>query len=200
MSAGDPNKAPKGCLLYELPFPDRARLSDLFSKMMPDCLLAIDQGGIERNAHVTVGYGFSPEIEVEDELAALLAETKPISLAFGELGEFEAPTHICLHAQVISPEMVDLHYRIRSYFGDKFKCTYPNFHPHATVAYLKRSPEAEQFVGDTRLSGETFLARELVYSVDRGGKRCRRTFVLGQPVLSESVSRFLAAGTKMQFV
>ncbi len=200
MSAGDPNKTPKGCLLYEMPFPDRARLSDLFSKMIPDHLLAIDQGGIERNAHVTVGYGFDADVEVEEELAGMLSECKPISLALGRLGKFDAPTHICIHSEVTSPEMEDLHYRIRGYFGDRFKCTHPQFHPHCTVAYLKKGPESENFVGDMRLAGETFLARELVYSVDRNGKRERRLFVLGQPRLSESVSRFVAGRAAAQIV
>jgi hypothetical protein len=177
--------------MYQLPAHDRARLSDLCDKLFPPQLLCVEQGGIERAGHVTVAFGFDPQPDVEADLAEVLAACKPLTMELGKLGKFDLNGHVCIHADVISPDFEDLHYRLRGYFGDRLKVTFPDYHPHMTLAYLKPGAEADAFVGDLRLAGEAYLARELIYSVDRDGVRARRIFVLGRQQVSESVGKFL---------
>lgn len=91
--------------------------------------------GLEKEAHVTLLYGIKPEITWDDIKGYLkpLSEYKAI---LANLSTFENEEYDVLKIDVKCPKMHDTNKELRDNID--YVETYPDYHPHMTVAYLKK--------------------------------------------------------------
>ena len=124
--------------------------------------------GLEHEPHVTVLYGFHQDSTDIDELKKTVDEyvEKPIKIEIKKVSVFENEKFDVLKFDIESPELRELN----KICAEKFEHTnsYKDYHPHMTIAYLKKGVAAKYVKefkpGSIILNGEDF-----VYS-DSSGK------------------------------
>jgi 2'-5' RNA ligase len=133
-----------------------------FGEAIPDSELASD--GRETTPHVTVLYGIhtskaSELYEVLDDIPG------PVSLRLGELDCFEGEEHDVIVVKIYSPDLHMLNGRLRQDL--EFTNNYPDYVPHATLAYVKPGVGA-RYVGMKTFEGLGFDTTSLVFSPKKG--------------------------------
>jgi 2'-5' RNA ligase len=98
---------------------------------IPDELLAED--GREGQPHVTVLYGLHDDNRVDVQAAAI--GMGPIRVSIGHIDIFEADEYDVVFATVHSPDLFRLRGRLERL---EHTSTYPEYKPHATIAYVKK--------------------------------------------------------------
>lgn len=133
--------------------------------------------GLEENPHMTLIFGIH-----EDEIdASVIRETikeniESFSVVINKIGYFETPEYDVVKYDV-TPTKDMLKYR--KIFLDSFENTqtFKQFHPHITLAYVKKG-EAKKYVKTLEEPFEvTFIRGVYSYHVDEGGEKIRRKTV-----------------------
>ena len=135
------NDAPRsyGCLMGYPP----AQMQEYFSKFAKNAIkpdsLYIDPNdpsyGYEEDPHVTIKYGFTPDL-TNANIAEILKGAKPFTVILKSLSLFENEKFDVVKFDVEpTEELLELRRRCDVYHS---KDTYPEYHPHVTVAYVKK--------------------------------------------------------------
>lgn len=153
-----------GCVMLELP----KKLADkvmAISAAIPDDDIYDDGGGTGREdqPHITVKYGL--HTDNPDAVRKVLSGCAPVTAELGAMSVFHNEDYVVLKMGVRSPDLVKLNRLI----SDELKCTdsYPVYHPHVTVAYLrhrKDDPYWYRDLYDDSLEGESFESDTLLFS------------------------------------
>jgi 2'-5' RNA ligase len=135
----------------------QVRLDDETSKMVLDFADSIPDEFIgadvrENRPHITVKYGLHTD-DVEEVKALPLP--KKITAKMGKTSLFSNDYADVLKIEIISPDLVSLNKLISENL--KTTDTFPDYIPHATIAYLKPA-HGKGYVNDKRFQG-----RELVF-------------------------------------
>jgi hypothetical protein len=135
-----------------------------FGQSIPDEQLAGD--GRETDAHVTVKYGLHTQdaSEVQD----FLDGWGTVFLTLGETQVFSHEDQDVLVVRVISPDLVQLNGALSQEL--EVTDTYPEYHPHATIAYLQPGM-GEQYAGRVDLAGLTATLGALTFSPAEGDNK-----------------------------
>lgn len=117
-----------------------------------------NQYGLELEAHCTVLYGFHSNVSV-DEVKKLMDEHVNTNITFALTGIslFENKEYSVLKFDVESDELHRLHELCKSL---PHTLTFPEYHPHITIGYLKPSTGKEyikKFKTPFEMEGNTFL-------------------------------------------
>jgi 2'-5' RNA ligase superfamily len=154
----------KGCLLCRLPaVPDAARITSWTHENVSELELASD--GYENDCHTTVAYGFSSDVTPE-EVSAVVQRAAPegVDLRLGTVSFFtDNPEHDVLKVDVESQGMDALHQALRAAFGARLEVTFDQFHPHLTLAYVRKGA-CGQLEGNATFAGWAFRCPTFVYS------------------------------------
>lgn len=179
-----------GCLLARLKTVDSARLYCEFNKLVPEDEVDVENGAIERDSHVTVLHGWDYGFDAR-KLQEFLKKQPPFFLSLSTISSFKKDGGSgVLKIDVISPQLEDLHYRLRGFFKDEVKVTFPEFHPHLTIAYLKAGAKSfDRLQGSTKFAGETYYFTELIFS--SGTSAVRQAMVMPLGSLGESARQIL---------
>jgi len=131
---------------------------------IPDTDLAAD--GRESTPHVTVKYGLHTR-DVE-EVRSLLANERPVTVTLGRTSHFAGVEDGTADAVMVDVDSPDLH-RLNAKIATALKTTdtYPNYKPHATIAYVKPGL-GEKYSGRTDLEGETITLDAVTFSSRTG--------------------------------
>ena len=121
--------------------------------------------GLEDEIHSTVLYGLKGE--GPGEVNRLLRHFRPFEVRLGLITHFDAPDVDVLKVSVESPVIENMHYFFEKELDNDN--TFPTFHPHITIAYLKKGT-AKKYIGNDFFRGEVFTAEDLVYSSKDGNK------------------------------
>lgn len=121
--------------------------------------------GIETEPHVTVKFGLHSHDPKQVE--ELMKDESPISLKLGKTSLFsteEKPFDVLI-IEVISPDLKRLNKKI----SDNLETTdsFPEYKPHATLAYLKKG-EAEEYINLDILADEEIQVNNLIFSGNSG--------------------------------
>lgn len=92
-----------------------------------------EEDGFEDEPHITVQYGFAPEVMATEVIAKV--NPVPCMIKFGKLALFENDNDV-LKIDIISPDLRKLNKAVMEKFSITTK--YPDYKPHATIAYLKK--------------------------------------------------------------
>jgi 2'-5' RNA ligase len=132
-----------------------------FAEAIPDSELAGD--GRESIPHVTVLYGLHTQravdiYEVIDDIPG------PVRVTLGDLDYFEGDDYDVIVVRVFSPDLVVLNNHLR---GLPYTNGYPDYVPHATLAYVQPGVGARYF-GMKTFEGLGFETTSLVFSPKEG--------------------------------
>jgi thioredoxin reductase/pterin-4a-carbinolamine dehydratase/2'-5' RNA ligase len=109
--------------------------------------------------HITVKYGL--HTLDPDEVRAVVSGFGPVTLWLGDLNIFETDEYDVLYVEVESDDLVALNERIANAL--EVTDTYPDYVPHATVAYLKKGRGAG-YVQEDLFSDDPIEINELVFT------------------------------------
>jgi hypothetical protein len=174
-----------GCVLLPLPRAISNAITEL-GLQIPSELLA--SGGLEDEPHVTALYGILG-CELEDVIAVLQTCVRP-TITLGALSCFPGgPDGVPLFASVDSPDLGLINKKLREGLPHVIK--YPNYTPHATVAYVT---DAAKYVG--RAWEHTGSVTQLDHAIISmpGYDRCvvplRRPYVPESPRSLAAINQF----------
>ena len=153
---------------------------------IPDDVLGA--GGKETDPHITLRYGI--QSDDTSELATFLAQQKPFEVILGRLttfpiGDYGVPLIVTAEARELRllEKEIDKH-------GDFIDRTFPEYKPHATVAYIKDEKTAKIISGDQRAMGTLFMVEAIEISKKDGTKE---RIAVGKPAVE---SKRLSKGNK----
>lgn len=93
-----------------------------------------DTYGYEKEQHVTLKYGFTPDLKRED-IAGILKGIKPFIVTIKSLSLFKNEKyHVVKFDVELNDVLIELRKRCDAF---KNEDKYPEYHPHSTVAYVK---------------------------------------------------------------
>jgi len=128
-----------------------------FAALIPDEDLYDDgsgEHGREEEPHVTVKYGL--HTDQPGRVRAVLENNPPCRLTLGRMDAFHNEKYVVLKLEVNSPDLHALNKQI----SENLECTdtFPVYHPHVTVAYLKhREGDANWY---RKLFSDMFVGEE----------------------------------------
>ncbi len=138
-----------------------ADVADIVSYAVKNIKLGdLHEYGIEREPHVTVLYGIESEAYLP-ALKKVCSKIKPFSIKLGSVSLFETdPSFDVLKIDIISPELHKLNSLFKS--NSKFHSDFPDYHPHLTLAYLKKG-KGKSYLGLNKFEGhiEGLVANQL---------------------------------------
>jgi len=122
--------------------------------------------GIENENHVTILYGIHQE---EDPLKVVnFAESlTEFTVTIGELSLFENKLFDVLKFDINDSRLTQLNSQLRELV--EYTSTYPDYHAHMTVAYLKPGM-GKKYLDLVANFDKTILIKEMEYSVVNGSK------------------------------
>lgn len=127
-----------------------------FANSIPDDDLAED--GRETTPHITIKYGIHAKCCKEIEALEL---PESITVILGKTSLFENDSGDVLKIDVESSGLVDLNKLIAN--SVKVTDTFPDYHPHATIAYLKPGM-GKKYEGDDTFNGITATFKCIYFS------------------------------------
>ena len=153
----------KGCLMVQLPDTVCSFWKVWEGLIDPNDL---DEDGFEDEPHVTVQYGFDPDVTIQEVIAKV--EPIPCEIKFGSFGLFENDNDV-LKINIISPDLRKLNKKIMEEFEIDTK--YPDYKPHATIAYLKKGM-GKKYMDKLKnpLKDKTTISNLFVYSSPKYSK------------------------------
>lgn len=158
----------KGCLLTRLSVTDAVQVVQWTQENIPESSLAGQ--GVEHEVHVTVLYGFDPDVEFK-ELEELI--DKPVHFRLGKVKRFPANEHRpesdVLVVGVDSDDLVRLNAKLKETFAGRVSNNYKDYTPHMTLAYVKPGA-CKKLDGHDHFDGQIFSCNSFIFS-SPGGKR-----------------------------
>ena len=133
-----------------------------FAKTLPDRELFKEQegweSGIEDKPHITVLYGIE-SLDAHKIENALTGEKGGI-INLGLIDVFESDEYDVLIVKIDSRPLHKLNKQLRA--NVKYKETFPDYHPHLTLAYLKCG-NGEKYKSDDRFKGLSFKFNDVIF-------------------------------------
>lgn len=160
-------EASKGCLLLTLWDRDATNVISWSQKNIPEEDLFDD--GYEREPHVTVLYGFSPDLDPEEVVDACAGFGK-VAIKLGKITRFEQDDHDVLKIDVHGDSIHQLHALMRAVFEDDVEVSFPDYKPHLTLAYVEKGACAD-LNGSSAFEGQVFVFDTAVYSTPGSAQR-----------------------------
>lgn len=122
-----------------------------------------DEYGFSDEPHITLQYGFHNARSMY--VARRLRREHPVVVQIGPTSLFRGEDYDVLKLDVSSP---DLH-RLRPISRKRlvYTETYPEYHPHVTIAYLKKG-KGKKYVGETVVPEDPVVLTEAVFSSKNG--------------------------------
>ena len=119
--------------------------------------------GIEDEPHITCQYGFHSDVTVDDITEFVNLHGKKIRASLGDITTFNNDDYDVVKVDVDSPDLQELSEKIREHFKGKIEITFPEYHPHVTLAYVKK--DSMPFADDTSMfNGKNYVFKDFVYS------------------------------------
>jgi hypothetical protein len=135
-----------------------------FIKAIPEDYIYVDEEddikGREDDPHITVLYGV--ENGGKDQVKKLIGQIEtPLSASLGVVSKFRNEKFDVLKIEVKSEDLHELNGLIKD--NVNWKNSYTDYHPHVTIAYLKKG-KGDEFVGDQRFVGKELAFSKILYS------------------------------------
>ena len=122
--------------------------------------------GREDDIHVTVLYGLHDATSENAE--EVLQDERPVELELGKVTAFtNNPKFDVIKIDIISPDLHRINKKLKSNL--EYTTDYPQYHPHATIAYVKKGKGEKYETGDA-FACERITCREIVFSSKTGKK------------------------------
>lgn len=152
-----------GCLMA---FADINNWNNITSMINVDDVYDEPGFGIETEPHISVLYGIDNKISSEEvfDLIKNNENLSPIKLITNKISAFENDMFDVVKFDIKSDRILELNKLITNNLP--YKSSYPEYHPHMTIAYVKKGC-GKKYAKDFEKKYE-FYSKELVYSTDDG--------------------------------
>ena len=149
--------------------PEDAKPIQNFAKSIPEKALyslkdanGNEQYGRETEPHVTALYGLTGEGDSPEAVRRASAGQGPTKFKLGKLSLFSDPDkpYDVLKSDVESPDLHELNGKLKQL---PHSSDYPDYHPHMTIAYVKKG-EGDRYVGRDPFAGREFTLDQLTHS------------------------------------
>lgn len=131
------DSADKGCLMAMILEPQRQALLNFGNKLVreEDLYVVGDEFGREKETHVTILYGFVPDLD-KSQVVQIIHNVKPFTLTLTGVDTFknEKEGFDVVKFSVESPELRRLNAEAQKFPNQN---DYPDYRPHMTIAYVK---------------------------------------------------------------
>jgi len=113
--------------------------------------------------HITCQYGFK-DITINDITKFITAIIKePIKIELDKISKFENGEYDVIKVDVNSPDLHKLSDNIRNQFKNQLEITFPDYHPHMTLAYVKKGKLKD--INDIDMfKGKNYVFDQFVYN------------------------------------
>ena len=163
------NTEKRGCLMLMIYGTLENDLLEWGKANIPDSALDPTEGR-EIEPHATIFWGFNQDFD-PTRLTAMLRNTGPVDIELGTVSRFECPDYDVLKVEVDSPKLENLNKRIGKVFENDVTPSEHPYHPHITIAYLKKGA-CRELDGGKVFEGQAFATDELLYSLpERKGRQ-----------------------------
>lgn len=144
--------------------------------------------GYEREPHITVLYGFHPDV-THEEVFTIVRNCKPLKITLGKVTKFKHDDQDVLKVDIESQDLRDLNALIIKSFVDRYTNKYPEYHPHMTLAYVKKG--AAEDIDPEVFEGFEMVIDDLVYSYPEESKKVHIKLVEQpeEPIVKEDTSK-----------
>jgi 2'-5' RNA ligase len=154
-------ESPKfGCLMLMLSAtPSEEILQWSRQRIRPEDLA---EDGYEQEPHVTVLYGFHPDVQ-PTEIEEATKDFGEVTIELGAITRFEAEKHDVIKIDIEGGSIYDLNAQLVKKFAGRVTNKFPDYHPHLTLAYVKKGlyPELND---SPEFFGRVFTFNMAVYS------------------------------------
>lgn len=157
LDAAMPETHEFSCLLFNLP----GELADAMRQLslsIPDDDLAAD--GREMDPHITVKFGLHSNDA--EEVRRAIQDEPPVGIQFGEASCFSSAEHDVVKIEIQSNGLRELNRKV----SKSLQCTdtYPEYKPHATIAYVKPGLGEDYAKRLNGLAGRTAIFDRVTFS------------------------------------
>lgn len=148
------------CLMLDCSFLS-SQITEHFHKMIDEDDVYDDEPGhgLELEPHVTVLYGLHTE-KFSDILTNV--SLKPCKFSFKNISLFQNEKYDVLKFDVKSSDLISLNKEVASNLSHT--TSYPNYHPHCTIAYLKPGTGKKYLKIKCNLIGKSYTGNLFVFS------------------------------------
>ena len=153
-----------GCLMMDFP-EETAKKIQAWAKdnINADNLYKENYPGLEDHTHTTVVYGLGMDTDREEIKKYIENLNSPIKLTLNKVTKFDTDEkYDVIKIDIDSQDLHDLHKEIEKKFGLPGN-THKNYHPHLTLAKVKKGTE-DELVGKDPFAGEKFELTQFDYS------------------------------------
>jgi len=157
--------APYGCLMAKVADSHSKKIIEFGNKIISDDILFVENNefGREIDPHVTIKYGFDPDL-TELEIRRVIKGVKPFQVRILKLSLFNNnPKYDVVKFDVDSPVLHQVRKLCDTYPN---RDTFPEYHPHLTLAYVQKGTFDPQGKNITM----SVPVREIYYSPGIGEK------------------------------
>jgi len=116
-------------------------------------------------------YGFLMADFKTQPLESFLENQESLNFTLGVVSRFECPDYDVLKIESNCDAAQQLHYNLKNNFRDSIATSFPIYHPHCTLGYVKKGAHPE-LDGHSAFAGKKFSVSSLLYSPpDRAGRK-----------------------------
>lgn len=147
-SAGKPAK--EVCSVQiELPLLLAGRMMAFGRQIDSGDFSGLEKEPLETRPHVTILYGLHPPVtqDMIQRLKWCMSGMKSIRFTCGMISTFEQEDHDVLKIDMMGADLHDAHRRVKETTDLPMTVTYPEYKPHATLAYLRKGAAAKYLAG-----------------------------------------------------
>ena len=124
-----------------------------------------DKFGRENEIHVTILYGLHTANPLE--VKKIVKGNKPIKFTLGKISLFSSNSQY--DVVKIDVEGQALHQLNKKLKKLKYTSSFPQYHPHITLAYVKKGM-GKKHVGVSKFAGEVIISNDIIFSSKNGTK------------------------------
>ena len=156
---------------------------------------SLAEDGLEKEAHVTVLYGFKEDFD-PSRLTQILANLRPFKITLGAVSRFENETDV-LKFDVNSPDLEKLNAKIAQEFKADINPSEHPYHPHLTIGYVTSGSNKD--LDGVEAPKQDLVITRLVYRGPNVPNRVSKEFNLEASKLSQSESIVRSLLERMTF-
>lgn len=156
----------RGCAMVYFDFPDMKEIHKMIEK---DDIYKPKDYGLEKEPHCTLLYGFDTNVKAEAVLDTI-NQFKIPKLILTKASLFENDYDVLkFDVKDVNKSLHNINKKLSKSFP--YSSDYPNYHPHCTIAYLKKGT-GKKYVDLLKGKDYKVTPKHIVYSVD--GKKDKR--------------------------
>ena len=163
------NKYEYGCAMLYYDLPEMAQihaaidLDDIYTESGDNTY------GLEDEPHTTLLFGFHQEVDA-DEVLYICNKFEYSDLILKNPSCFNSEKYDVLKFDVDSEVLHKINAKLQSRFKDKYTSTFPDYHPHCTIGYIKKG-KGQHYADLFKDLSFSVTPTKLVYSMPEGDRK-----------------------------